>query len=42
MRRDTEDFDKLPVSIEEATIRIKAFARDVLSVQICGPGRPQL
>ena len=41
------DFSELPALIEEATGLMglddnKAFARDVLSVEICGPGRPQL
>lgn len=46
-RKEIEDFDELPVLIEEAARLMgldesKAFARDVLSIEICGPGRPQL
>jgi hypothetical protein len=45
--KEIEDFDELPALIEEAARLMgldenKAFARDVLSVEICGPGRPQL
>ncbi|KAF2116621.1 P-loop containing nucleoside triphosphate hydrolase protein [Lophiotrema nucula] len=47
-----EDFKQLPDVIDDATqvmglgrvgeINSKAFSRDVLSVEICGPDRPQL
>jgi hypothetical protein len=47
-----QDFSQLPHVIEEATIAIglgvvggissRAFSRDVLSVEITGPHRPQL
>ncbi|OJD14597.1 hypothetical protein ACJ73_09064, partial [Blastomyces percursus] len=45
--RSIEDFHELPSLIDDATAAMgldesKAFARDVLSVEICGPGRPQL
>ena len=45
--KEIEDFDELPALIEEAARLVgldenKAFARDVLSVEICDPGRPQL
>jgi hypothetical protein len=46
-----QSFDELPALIEKATSlmgldmaigTVKAFSRDVLSIEICGPGRPQL
>jgi hypothetical protein len=47
-----DDFSQLPDVIEEATqamglgtvggINSRAFSRDVLSVEITGPARPQL
>lgn len=50
--RSIEDFSELPALIEEATKLmvldgadsdgVRAFARDVLSIEICGPGRPHL
>jgi hypothetical protein len=45
--KEIEDFGELPALIEEAARLMgldenKAFARDVLSVEICGPERPQL
>lgn len=50
--KSIKDFSQLPDIIEEATdvmglgkvgaINSRAFARDVLSVEICGPDRPQL
>ena len=45
--KEIEDFDELLALIEEAARLMgldenKAFARDVLRVEICGPGRPQL
>jgi hypothetical protein len=45
--KSIQDFSELPALMEEATGLMglddkKAFARDVLSVEICGPGRPQL
>jgi hypothetical protein len=41
------DFNDLPSLIDEATEimglgPLKAFSRDVLSIEICGPSRPQL
>jgi len=51
-KKSIEDFKELPGLIEEATVLMgldgsgqgstRAFARDVLSIEICGPGRPQL
>lgn len=50
--RSIEDFLQLPDIIEDATLAMglgrvgevnsRAFSRDVLSVEICGPNRPQL
>jgi len=50
--KSIEDFKDLPRLIDEATELMgldavdqgstRAFARDVLSIEICGPGRPQL
>lgn len=50
--KSIDDFKQLPDIIEEATeamglgvvggINSRAFSRDVLSVQIDGPDRPQL
>lgn len=49
--KSIENFDQLPGVIEEATIAMglgvvgvnsRAFSRDVLSVEITGPNRPQL
>ncbi|KAF2464907.1 dynamin family protein-like protein [Lindgomyces ingoldianus] len=50
--RSIEDFSQLPDIIEDSTqvmglgkvgqINSRAFSRDVLSVEICGPDRPQL
>ena len=45
--KEIEDWDELLALTEEAARLIgldenKALARDVLSVEICGPGRPQL
>ncbi|OJD26516.1 hypothetical protein ACJ73_02097 [Blastomyces percursus] len=45
--RSIKDFGELPSLIDEATEAMgltehKAFARDVLSIEICGPDRPQL
>lgn len=50
--KSLKDFSQLPEIIEDATqvmglggvgeINSKAFSRDVLSVDICGPDRPQL
>jgi hypothetical protein len=50
--KSIKDFSQLPDIIEEATDAMglgkvgaansRAFARDVLSVEICGPDRPQL
>jgi hypothetical protein len=42
-----ENFNDLPDIIDSATELMgldasKAFSRDVLSIEICGPGRPQL
>lgn len=47
-----DDFDQLPDVIEEATLAMglgvvgginsRAFSRDVLSIEITGPNRPQL
>jgi hypothetical protein len=49
-KRTIHDFGELPELMEEATTLmglneegvVKAFSRDVLSVEICGPKRPQL
>jgi hypothetical protein len=50
-RKSIMDFNDLPVLMEEATTlmgldnadgAVKAFSRDVLSIEICGPDRPQL
>jgi hypothetical protein len=50
-RKSIKSFDELPALIEEATTMmgldnangaIRAFSRDVLSIEICGPDRPQL
>lgn len=52
-QRSISDLSELPTLINEATIKMgleqsdhhvstRAFARDVLSIEICGPGRPQL
>jgi hypothetical protein len=45
--RSIEDFNELPSLIDEATTLMglgpqKAFSRDVLHIEICGPNRPQL
>lgn len=45
--RKIMEFDELPALIDEATEvmglgPLKAFSRDVLSIEICGPDRPQL
>lgn len=45
--RTIQDFDELPSLIDEATEAMglgpsKAFSKDVLCVEICGPNRPQL
>jgi len=45
--KSIKDFSELPSLIDEATALMgldihKAFSRDVLSIEICGPGRPQL
>ena len=45
--RSIQNFDELPSLIDEATALMgldstKAFSRDVLSIEICGPNRPQL
>jgi hypothetical protein len=45
--RTLTDFKNLPSLIDEATELMglgptKAFSRDVLSIEICGPSRPQL
>lgn len=50
--KSIKDFSQLPEIIEDATqvmglgrtgeINLRAFSRDVLSVEICGPDRPQL
>ena len=50
--KSIEDFQQLPGIIEDATeamglgtvgeVNSRAFSRDVLSVEICGPDRPQL
>lgn len=45
--RSIEDFAELPRLIEDATVAMgldehKAFGKDVLSIEICGPSRPQL
>jgi len=51
-KKSIADFIDLPGLIDEATVLMgldrnsqnstRAFARDVLSIEICGPGRPQL
>ncbi|OCK78139.1 hypothetical protein K432DRAFT_302637 [Lepidopterella palustris CBS 459.81] len=51
-KKSIHDFSELPVLMEEATTlmglgvvgqdRTPAFSRDVLSIEICGPKRPQL
>ena len=45
--KSIHDFKELPSLIEEATAVMgldsqKAFSKDVLSIEICGPNRPQL
>jgi hypothetical protein len=45
--RTIKDFSELPALIDEATKVMgldqhKAFSQDVLSIEICGPNRPQL
>lgn len=50
--RTIQDFSELPSLIDEATALMglgdlkggntKAFARDVLTIEICGPNRPQM
>ena len=50
--RTIEDFSQLPLIIEDATQAMglgqigaansRAFSRDVLTIEICGPDRPQL
>jgi hypothetical protein len=45
--RTIQDFDELPYLIDEATEIMglgpsKAFSKDVLCIEICGPKRPQL
>ena len=45
--RTITDFQELPSLMDEATILMglgpsKAFSRDVLCIEICGPSRPQL
>jgi GTPase SAR1 family protein len=45
--KSIKDFSELPALIEDATKVMgldqhKAFSRDVLSIEICGPNRPQL
>jgi hypothetical protein len=50
-QKSIKNIDELPALIDEATTLmgldnadgvVRAFSRDVLSVEICGPGRPQL
>ncbi|KMU90539.1 interferon-induced GTP-binding protein Mx1 [Coccidioides immitis H538.4] len=45
--RNIKDFSELPSLIDDATAEMglnehRAFAKDVLSIEICGPNRPQL
>jgi Dynamin family len=50
--KSINDFSELPALMDEATSLMglgevgqgnsRAFSRDVLSIEICGPGRPQL
>lgn len=45
--RTIQDFGELPSLIDDATAAMgldeyKAFGKDVLSIEICGPNRPQL